>query len=90
MAARGRGGHHCPGLVLAGSFGAVFAPGEPDQEGVEDGQQGQADGEVDGGDPVELVGDESEQQADEPGIGPQLSFSTSATSTILAMPWLSR
>src|SRR5207247_4465446 len=67
-------GRRCPGPVLRGSFGAVFAPGEPDQEGVEDGQRGQADGEVDGGDPVELVADEGQQQHDQPRVGPQLVF----------------
>ena len=58
------GGHD---LVPPVPFGAVFAPAEPHQEGVKDGQQSQADREVDGGDPVELVGDEGQQQQDQPG-----------------------
>src|SRR5205807_6111192 len=37
------------------AFGLVFAPGEPDDEDVEDGEQGEPDGEADG-QAVELVG----------------------------------
>src|SRR5215469_3427901 len=67
---RGPGSCGGPDVVPTVAFGAVLAPGEPDQEGVEDGQQGQTGREVDGGDPVELVGDEGQQQADQPRVGP--------------------
>lgn len=49
---------------------AVLPPGQPRDEGVEDGQRGQPEGGVQG-DAVELVADEYDQEGDHPGVGPQ-------------------
>src|SRR5690242_13369554 len=63
---RGSDSSRCRGSVLLAPFGAVLAPGEPDQERVEHRQQRQPGREVHGGDLVELVADERQQQRDQP------------------------
>jgi hypothetical protein len=54
------GGHRLA-VLPCGALFLVFAPGQPDDEGVEDGQRDQAQGEVQG-DAVELVADEGGQE----------------------------
>jgi hypothetical protein len=53
------------------AFGSVFAPGEPHQQGVEDGEGDQADRRVHG-EPVQLIADECQQQRHQPRVGPQV------------------
>jgi hypothetical protein len=50
---------------------APLEGGEPDEERVEEGQEGESDCEA-VGESVDLVGDERAEQGDGPGVGPEL------------------
>src|SRR5262252_4166625 len=61
-----------PDAVSVRSLAPVLTPGQPYQKGVENGQRGEPDREVHPREPVDLVGDERQQQGDQPGVRPQL------------------
>lgn len=52
-------------------FGLAFAPGEPGDNSIEEGEEGEADGGADV-EAVELVGDEGDEQGDHGRVGPDL------------------
>ena len=56
---------------IARSLGLIFAPGEPDDEGVERSEECQTNGDS-VGQPVQLVCDERAQESDHARVGPQL------------------